>query len=106
MLGWLKGRFGWETDPAPEHTLATEAAQHALRLDPNGILALSARSAIAHYTCDYGLSVRLGRQALELNPCDPELLAELGWRLSIRGNFAEGAPLLERAISRTTDAPA
>lgn len=109
MLGWLHmdaGRFTFDRDPEPEYAKAEAAARHALELDPDSILALGALSATAHYMGDYPLSVSLGRQAASLNPYDPETLAQLGWRLSVRGDFVEGVPLLDRAIARTANPPA
>jgi len=49
--------------------------------------------------------VRLARRAVELNPYDPDTLAQLGWRLAARGNFEGGIPLLRKAIERTANPP-
>jgi hypothetical protein len=42
---------------------------------------------------------------VELNPFDPDALAQLGWRLAVRGNFEEGVPFLREAIARSVDPP-
>jgi tetratricopeptide (TPR) repeat protein len=47
----------------------------------------------------------LARRAVALNPYGPDTLAQLGWRLAARGNFAEGIPYLEQAIERSIDPP-
>src|SRR5262249_35831305 len=58
-----------------------------------------------HFTGRYEESQRLTRQLVDLNPNDPEIMAQLGWRLSVRGNFEEGVPILKRAIDRTLNPP-
>ena len=51
------------------------------------------------------VSERTQRQALALNPNDPDTLAQLAWRLAFRGRWAEGLAYSERAIARTVDPP-
>ena len=46
------------------------------------------------------------RQAIALNPHDPESLAQLGWRLMVRGQWEEGGTLLQEAIDRSMVVPA
>ena len=45
------------------------------------------------------------RQAIALNPHDPESLAQLGWRLVVRGQWEEGGTLLQEAIDRSVVVP-
>lgn len=111
MLGWLYldgGRFGFinENDLGGQYAKALETADRAIKQDPDNVLAISALSAINHYMRRYDESERLARRALELNPFDSDIIAQLGWRLSVRGKFDEGVPLLERAIARTANPPA
>jgi len=68
-------------------------------------LALKALSSIYHYMGRYDESERLARKAEDLNPNDPDTLAQLGWRLAVRGKFEEGIPILKRAIERTANPP-
>jgi TolB-like protein len=109
MLGWLHldaGRIpyaGYTTQD--EYKKALQAASEAIRLAPHGTLALKVLAAVEHYLGHYDDSERIMRQALEFNPYDPEILAQLGWRLAVRGKFAEGIPLLKRAIARTVKPP-
>lgn len=110
MLAWLymdEGRFGWSQKGAPEaaYRRAISTARHALALDRNNIPALKALSSTLHYMGDYAQSERVQRQALALNPNDPDTLAQLGWRLAVRGNFDEGIPFLKRAIERSVNPP-
>lgn len=110
MLGWLyldAGRFNMV--PADQaggyYKDALDAASHAAVLDSKNILALQAMASINHYLGNFSESRRLQREALALNPNDPDTLAQLGWRLAVRGDFSEGVPYLERAIERTVNPP-
>ncbi|MCA8879554.1 MAG: hypothetical protein KDA73_06225 [Rhodobacteraceae bacterium] len=110
MLGWLHldaGRFEYP-GAAPieeEYAQALEAARHAQSLAPDSVLALKALSSIQHYRGRYEESERLARRAVALNPYDPDTLAQLGWRLAMRGNFDEGVPFLQEAIDRSVNPP-
>lgn len=110
MLGWLQmdaGRFGWtsdgDTQAALERGLTT--ALHANAVDRNNISSLKALGSIYHYLGKFEESERAQRNALELNPNDPDTMAQLGWRLAVRGRFDEGMPLLKRAIDRSVNPP-
>jgi len=109
MLGWLHvdaGRIpyaGYNTQD--EYEKALQAASEAIRLAPHSTLALTVLAAVEHYLGHYDDSERIMRQALTINPYDPETMAELGWRLAVRGKFDEGIPLLKRAIARTMNPP-
>ncbi|UES37041.1 tetratricopeptide repeat protein [Roseibium aggregatum] len=110
MLGWLyldSGRFGLAAKGDKELAFdsALDAASHALSLDGNNILALKALSSINHYMGNIEEGERLAKKALDLNPNDPDTLAQLGWRLAVVGKFEEGIPYLEKAIERTRNAP-
>lgn len=108
MLGWLEldaGRFGIVPDKARAYDEALDAATHAVNLDGKSIVSLKALASIDHYRGQFAESVSLQRQALALNPNDPDTLAQLGWRLAVRGNFDEGIPYLQQAIQRTLNPP-
>jgi TolB-like protein/tetratricopeptide (TPR) repeat protein len=109
MLGWLHvdaGRNGYVGhNTQDEYKKALQAASEAVRLAPNSILALKVLASVYHYLGRYDDSERTVRKALNVNPYDPETLAQLGWRLAVRGKFAEGIPLLKRAIARTVNPP-
>lgn len=110
MLGWLyldQGRFGGfgKERLQEEYHKALQAADRAIKLAPDNTLALKALSSIYHYMGRYDESERLARKAEDLNPNDPDTLAQLGWRLAVRGKFEEGIPILKRAIERTANPP-
>jgi len=110
MLAWLyldTGRFGYvpEIEIPAVYRKALDTAHHAVRLDGKSIMGLKALSSINHYMGNYEDGEKYAREALLINPNDPDTLAQLGWRLAVRGNFAEGIPLLQHAIERTVNPP-
>ena len=110
MLGWLhleavRQDMVPEAEHSAEMAAALAAAGHALQLDPQNQRGLEALAAIAFSNGDYAESERLQRVAVALNPNNPEALAQLGWRLAVRGKFDEGIPLLDKAISRSVNPP-
>ena len=110
MLGWMHldaGRYGFP-GAAPmetEYGLALDAVLRSRALAPDSEIALRALASIQHYRGRYDESESLARRAVDLNPYDPDALAELGWRLAARGKFDEGVPLLHEAIDRSVDPP-
>jgi tetratricopeptide (TPR) repeat protein len=110
MLGWMHldaARFGRTPDGNNQAAFdrALDAASHALGLDSGNVLALKALSSINHYMGNYAEGEKFARQAVAINPNDPDSLAQLGWRLAVRGNFTEGIPYLQKAIQRTLNPP-
>lgn len=110
MLGWLhldaaRYRFVAAELVEAEYAAALEVAERAYALAPDNVLAVRALSSIQHHIGNYAEGERLGRIALELNPYDPDTLAQVGWRLSVRGKYDEGGALMEQAIQRTVDPP-
>ncbi|QEW22341.1 type IV pilus biogenesis/stability protein PilW [Marinibacterium anthonyi] len=110
LLGWMHldaGRYQFRApeDQASEYEQALAAALTAVALAPQNTLALKAVSSIRHHMGDYDEGERLAREALALNPFDPDTLAQLGWRLAARGKFDEAVPVLEEAVSRSVSPP-
>ena len=110
MLGWLQlEAVRQDMVPASEKPArmdeAFDAAAHALNLDPRNQRGLEALAAITFANGDFVESDRLQREALALNPYDPETLAQFGWRLAVRGDWDEGLPFLNEAIARSANPP-
>jgi TolB-like protein len=112
MLAFLRLdgiRFGYDkvsgTDMADAFAAVRAAAARALLLDPENEQALKALSTLEFYAGNYEEGSRLARQAVDLNPNDPDALGQLGWRLIARAHFDEGLPYLEQAISRSVRPP-
>lgn len=95
-------RFGLQTDPPPFDPLerALELAQRAVTLSPDAPLGYQALHLVFWLRRDVEQSFAAARAGLARNPSNPELLADLGGRLCLRGQFAEGLPLLAESFSR------
>ena len=109
MLGWLhldavRQDIVPEAERPAEMEAAFDAASHAVELDPRNPRTLAALSAVTFYQGDYAAAEALQREVLALNPYDPDTLAQLGWRLAVRGN-REGLDYLEQAVARSANPP-
>ena len=109
MLGWLhldavRMEIAPEAERPAEMAVAFDAASHAVDLEPGSPRTLAALSAVTFYRGDYAAAEDLQRKVLALNPYDPDTLAQLGWRLAVRGD-REGLAYLEQAVARSADPP-
>ena len=109
MLGWLhldavRNDLAPTADHPAEMAAAFEAASHAVALEPKSPRTLAALSVVTFYQGDYATAEDLQRQVLALNPYDPEALAQLGWRIAVRGD-REGLDYLDQAIARSANPP-
>jgi TolB-like protein len=84
---------------------AITAAARALALDPDNMLGAIAISAIDFYQGNYERAEKYSRLAVKNNPNDPMTLGALGFRLVLRGKFAEGTSYMEQAIARSVTPP-
>ncbi|MGX1791163.1 adenylate cyclase [Bosea sp. NPDC055332] len=85
--------------PAPVER-AREAAQHAIRLEPQNVRALQALMTVLFFLKEPAAALRIGNQALAINPNDTELLGEFGSRVAQAGEWQRGAALLAEAMAR------
>ncbi len=104
LLGWLHldaARYAFVPDAEipSEMGQALDFASKAVAIDPENVVALRALSAVQYHLGNFDVSERIQRQALALNPNDPDTLAQLGWRLCYRGRWDEGIAYAERAIA-------
>lgn len=79
---------------------ARQAALQAVRLEPQNIRALQAQMRVLFSLKETAAAIRIGNQALAINPNDTELLGEFGSRIAQSGEWQRGAALLEEAMSR------
>jgi TolB-like protein len=110
MLGWLHldaARYAFVPDADVPRELgeALAMASKAVAIDSQNVVALRALSAVQFHLGHFAEAERVQRQALTLNPNDPDTLVQLGWRLAIRGRWDEGLPYIERAIARSINPP-
>ena len=105
MLSYLyldEERFQLNRRPGSPSPLerARASAERAVRLDPENVRALQALMTVLYFSREPGEALRIGSQALALNPNDTELLGEFGSRVAQAGDWRRGASLLEEAMAK------
>ncbi|HSA80984.1 MAG TPA: hypothetical protein VLE23_09180 [Geminicoccaceae bacterium] len=80
---------------------ALAAARRATELDRDSSLSLSAYAAVKFYRGELDEAEAAQRRALTLNPNNPELLAQLGWRVAFTRDWDEGIAMVGQAIERS-----
>lgn len=105
MLSYLyldeeRFRLNRRAGSPPPLERARDASERAVRLDPENIRALQALMTVLYFSGEPGEALRIGSQALALNPNDTELLGEFGSRVAQAGDWQRGATLLEEAMTR------
>jgi TolB-like protein/Tfp pilus assembly protein PilF len=100
-------RFGYGArsgDPAALD-VALDTAQQATDLDRDNVLGLLALSSIRFYRREFAQADEAHRRVLSLNPANPEVLAQVGWRTAFARDWDEGIALVQLAIDRSIKAP-
>jgi TolB-like protein len=110
MLAWLHLNAALfslvpEAEAPQELDRALSFASEAVAADEGSVGALQALAAVNFHLGRFDEFERLERKALALNPNDPDTLAQLGWRLAVRGRWDEGLGYAQRAIDRTISPP-
>jgi len=105
MLSYIyldEDRFQLNRRPGPSSPIerARQAAERAVRIDPENIRALQALMTVLYFSKQPTEALRIGARALQLNPNDTELLAEFGSRVAQSGDWPRGAALIEEALTK------
>jgi adenylate cyclase len=79
---------------------AHELAQRAVELAPDSAFSYHALHLVYWLMNEVDLSLAAGERGLQLNPNDTSLMADLGLRYGVRGQWGNGLPLLEQAFVR------
>lgn len=96
-------RFSFPFDPAASPASvdrALAAARRAVELDPLNIRGLQARMFALYLSREIDAALKVGSQALAINPNDTELMGEYGYRLAVSGDWDKGCTLVARARER------
>jgi TolB-like protein len=80
---------------------ALAAAERAKELDPDNVTSLSAYAAVQYYRGEFAEAERAQRRAVTLNPNNPEILAQLGWRLAFVRDWDAGIGLVRQAARQS-----
>jgi TolB-like protein len=100
-------RYGYGPRPYDPAALADalSTARHAVELDRDNVLALLALSTVHFYRGELAEAEEIDRRLLSLNPTNPHVLGQVGWRTARAGNWDEGIALVRRSIERSIKAP-
>jgi TolB-like protein len=95
-------RFRYQLGGPAEQSLelASEAAEHAVDLDPQNVRALQARMLTYFFLGQVEAALKVGASAVAINPNDTELTAEYGFRLALSGQWSPGCELISDAMAR------
>ncbi|KRE05792.1 hypothetical protein ASE63_05570 [Bosea sp. Root381] len=96
-------RFRYPIDPSSSPASidrALDAARRAVELDSENIRALQAQMFALYFHGEADAALKIGEQALSLNPNDTELVGEYGYRLALAGNWERGCALMSEARKR------
>lgn len=108
MLSYLyldEDRFEFNPRSGPESggttaiQRALDAARRAVRVEPYNMRALQAMMTALYFSGEPKEALRVGEQALALNPNDTEFLGEFGSRVAQAGDWHRGSELLEQALA-------
>ncbi|MFO1067349.1 MAG: hypothetical protein U1E14_02385 [Geminicoccaceae bacterium] len=91
--------FGLNVPVVGSLDAALEQAQRAVQLDPDMSLGWRALAAARFFTGDDELFREAAARALELNPANPDNLAQIGALMVFDGDWKPGTALVERALA-------
>lgn len=84
---------------------ALSTARRAVELDADGVRGFLALSSILFYRREFAEADEANGRLMLLNPANPEVLAQVGWRTAFARDWDAGIDLLEQAIARSIKAP-
>jgi TolB-like protein/Tfp pilus assembly protein PilF len=89
-------------DPLPK---ALDLARHSIELAPESVQGYKALHLVYWLMHDVDRSFAAAEEGLALNPNDSEIMADLGGRLCLAGNWERGFPLVQEAFARNPGQP-
>lgn len=97
-------RFRFAVDPSSSSLASIDraliAARRAVQLDPQNVRALQAEMFALYFSKEIAAALKVGEQAMAINPNDTELMGEYGYRLALSGDWDRGCPLVAEARDR------
>lgn len=108
LLAWTHWRdtwLGWGDDPKASGDLALKAAQKAVALDDADYRGHWALAAALHLPGDDEAAAAHYQRAFELNPHDPDLLADWGAFLRYSGRAEDAVAQVKRAMALNPNYP-
>jgi Flp pilus assembly protein TadD/TolB-like protein len=102
MLYSNAARYGYDVSAVTAEPLAHALvlANRAITLAPNSSRAHHARAIAEWFSGLTDASIATMLTAISLNPNDPELMGELGFRYAMRMDWGQAVPLIEQSYAR------
>lgn len=94
----LDVRYGWSSDPDASAEKALDLASYATELDPMDASGYAELGLNKHFLRDHDAALACYRRALDINPNDPDILAEFGDLLISNGAAEQAIEPLGMAI--------
>ena len=88
-----------DSDANPTLATAFEAARRAIDLDPANVRGQQAMMMALFFQKKYAEALRVGGNALSINPNDIELKGDFGYRLALSGEWERGCALVQDALN-------
>ncbi|EPE97163.1 adenylate cyclase [Rhizobium grahamii] len=92
-------KFNTRNDASTPIERSLQAARRAVQQDVNNTRGLQALMTALFFSNQVPEALKVGQQALDINPNDTELLGEFGTRVAMSGQWRRGADLLDRALA-------
>jgi TolB-like protein len=99
-LDELRFRYRPDLPPTQSLNLAHEAAERAVGLDPHNVRALQAQMLAYFFMGQIDTALKVGANAVAINPNDTEIIAEYGFRLALSGQWGSGCAMISEAMAR------
>lgn len=99
----LDSRYAWSTDPDKSNEHAIELAELAIQLDPMEASGYAELGMVRHFQRDYDPALAAYRRALDINPNDPDILADFSDLLISDGSPEQAIEPLVMAIHLRPD---
>jgi tetratricopeptide (TPR) repeat protein len=99
-LDEVRFRYFVNAGPSPPIDRALDAARRAVHLDPQNMRALQAYMTSLFFNAEANAALKVGAQAMSINPNDTEFVGEYGMRLALTGDWQKGRDLMLQALDR------
>ncbi len=95
---WVDARFDWGTSREDSLRRAEEISQKSFAIAPERGINIALQSMLALMRGEHALAVRMGEEALRLQPSGADVTALLAYALSYTGDLERSAELARRAL--------
>jgi len=99
-LDEVRFRYSVDAGSTPPLGRALDAARRAVDLDPQNMRALQAYMTALFFNGEVEAALKVGTQAMSINPNDTEFVGEYGMRVALAGDWQRGRDLMLQVLDR------